>query len=225
VDMQSMSEVYGVEHTLGIKVEGVIYGWFVKGKRKKDEYLGAYRQDSPLIYGWLRKGQTPEDDEWAWRYGWDTEEINPKTGRAVGTKLGKGFRLVPIWQEYPGGVQAWVDDLAAQRVAPRHIPALESIFPQSMPVSRRADEIESWRRQTVQQENRTRVSLDYAGTVADADDLDDHFPQSTHSCYSFARPCDFYRACWTPAVKADPLGSGLYTIRTMNHPQEANDDE
>lgn len=224
-DMQSMSEAFGVEQQSGIRVEGILYLIAVKGQRKKDEYVGAYRQNSPLAYGWMRKGATEEDTEWAWRYGWDTEEINPKTGKAVGTKLGKGFRLVPVWQEYPGGEKAWIADLAAQRIAPRHLNALEGAFPQSLPVSRRTDEKESWRRQVVGQEDRTRRAVEFIGTNPDEDDLDEAFPQHTHSCFRFASKCEFFEACWNPAVKSDPMASGLFQIRTPNHPVTGDDDE
>lgn len=237
VDMQSMSEVYGVEKKLGIRVEGVIYEWLVKGKRQKDEYLGAYRQNSPLIYGWKRSGATPEDDEWAHQYQWQTEEVNEKTGKNVTTKLGKGFRKVAIWKEYPGGVKAWIDDLAAQRIAPRHINALDAIFPQSLPVSRRADEIESWRRQTVASEGRTQqyVQLmeNIERNIAEHGEepfereamLDELFPQHAHSCLSYNSRCSYWDICWNPAVKADPLASGLYQIAVPNHPKGAADDE
>ena len=254
-DMQSMSEVWGVEtnrydycaycradmypderlcrkcgkDSPSIRIEGVLYLFAVKGQRKKDEYVGAYRQNSPLAYGWMRRGATEEDTEWAWRYGWDTEEINPKTGKAVGTKLGKGFRLVPIWSEYPGGVKAWIEDLATQRIAPRHLNALDGAFPQSLPVSRRADEIESWRRQVVAQETRTREAVEevgvFIGTKADNERIDELFPQHTHSCFRFNSKCEFFEACWNPAVKADPLASGLYQISIPNHSKGDDDDE
>ena len=225
VDMQSMSEVYGVEKTLGIKVEGVIYGWFVKGCRAKDEYIGAYRQDSPLIYGWMRKGATEEDTEWAFKYGWATEEVNEKTGKQVQTKLGKGFRKVAIWKEYPGGVKQWINDLAAQRIAPRHINALEAAFPQSLPVSRRVDEIESWRRQVVAQEEGTKLCVEAVGMMDKEEGLDRYFPQHTHSCFMYQSKCQFFDICWNPAVKSDPMGSGLFKIREPNHPvKESSDD-
>lgn len=254
-DMQSMSEVWGVEQKAYLnkpdiyaipggvaidripnvaRIDGVLYLFAIKGQRKKDDYTGTYRQNSPLAYGWQRKGATEEDTEWAWKYGWDTEEINPKTGKAVGTKLGKGFRLVPIWSEYPGGVRQWIDDLAAQRIAPRHLNALDQTFPQSLPVSRRADEIESWRRQVVAQESRIKSSLDHIADIQKHPDfygksvdevVDVEFPQHTHSCFRFNSKCEFFECCWNPAVKADPLASGLYQISIPNRPKGDDDDE
>lgn len=238
-DMQSMSEVWGVEQTViastsvgeGLiatahhRIEGVLYLFACKGQRRLDDYLGFKVQNTPLAYGWVRKGPTPDEDEWAWQYGWATEEMNEKTGKMVQTKLGKGFRRVPIWSDYPGGVKAWVDALAANEIAPRHINAFEQIFPESLPVSRRADEIESWKRQVVSQELRVKqrtlaVELDTSEEV-----LDREFPQHTARCFDYNSKCSFFDICFNPAIKSDPIGSGLYSIRTANHPERAGDAE
>lgn len=253
-DMQSMSEVWGVQQSYGrnnqaihntlsaalgdqpqdmsVKIEGVLYIFAVKGKRQLDEWLGHYVQNTPLAYGWVRKGPTPEDDEWCWTYSYKTGELNEKTGKEVTTKLGKGWRKVPIWSDYPGGVKQWIDDLSAQRITPRHINCLDSIFPQSLPVSRRADEIESWKQQVVAQESRIRqhvslvenVEQNIAHSAEQPEEfkavLDEFFPQHTARCFDYMHKCQFYEVCWAPANAASPLTSGLYQIRVPNHPSE-----
>jgi hypothetical protein len=234
-DMQSMSEVWGVQTDNNkdsapdeqLRIEGVLYLFAVKGQRKLDDYLGFKVQNTPLAYGWKRDGPTPEETEWAHCYGWATEEVNPKTGKNVQTKLGKGFRKVLVADAYPGGVKAWIDALAKQEITPRHVNALEAIFPQSMPVSRRDDEIESWLRQTVAQEKRIQddVVRVQAGAVDSADEaamLDTYFPQHTARCFDYMSKCAFYDCCFTPAVKADPLTSSLYQIRVANHPEKGD---
>lgn len=239
-DMQSMSEVWGVEEVYrckstgacacmipncGLKIEGVLYLFAVKGQRRLDDYLGFKVQNTPLAYGWVRKGPTPDEDEWAWQYGWATEEMNEKTGKLVQTKLGKGFRKVGVWDNYPGGVKAWVDALAANEIVPRHISAFESIFPESLPVSRRADEIESWKRQVVSQELRVKQRALAVELEPTEEVLDREFPQSTARCFDFNSKCSFFDICFNPAVKADPIGSGLYQIRLANHPERGGSDE
>lgn len=233
-DQQSISEVWGIQNAQcedegcdhhgtshgcnnPKKIEGVLYKWIVKGRRTLDDWDGLYKQDSPLIYGWMKLGQSPEDADWSWKYSWsDPDEVNEKTGRAVGHKLGKGWKKVPIWREYPGGVKQWIADLAAQRINPRHQNALESTFPQATPVERRADEVQSWKRQIIHQE------LDIANkikTVEAADEesrgeiLDLLFPQYSHSCHSYSG-CSFIPICWE-GVKAEP--GELYQIRVPNH--------
>src|SRR5271156_4831550 len=182
-DMQSISEVFGVEQLMGLqsaaeaqemanklgtsvawgtngtRVEGVLYRWIVKGQRRKDDWTGLYTQGSHLIYGWRKLGSSADDAEWSWSYEWKGEDVNPKTGKLVTHKLGKGWKKVPIWREYPGGVKQWISDLSANQIFPRHIDALQAIFPQSLPVERRKDEVESWKRQTVAQESRIESAL------------------------------------------------------------------
>lgn len=238
VDMQSMSEVFGVEdnnsnhegggedYDSNFKVEGVVYLFAVKGQRRMDDYRGHKIQNSPLIYAWMKEGAIPEEDEWTWLYEWDTEEINPKTGKFIRTKLGKGWRKVPIWERYPGGVKAWVEDLAAQEIAPRHLNIFDQIFPEMLPVSRKASDIESWRRQAVSQELRVAQAVKAVECAHGPDQfqivLDREFPQSTDHCFSFGGKCPVYDICWNESVKAmeDPLQSGLYQIRVANHPEK-----
>jgi PD-(D/E)XK nuclease superfamily len=244
-DMQSISEMWGIvaqfnqdtneqphktDFMVSVsahrKIEGILYKWIVKGRRTKDDWDGLYKQDSHLIYGWQRVGSpTDVDYDWAWRYSWTDDEINAKTGKPVQHKLGKGWRKVPIWRDYPGGVKQWIDDLAHQRVFPRHIDALAAVFPQALPVERRADEVESWKRQVIAQEFRVVKSLDLMPAQMSAQEqktyLDLEFPQYTHACHSFSG-CPFIPVCWEGA--AAEVGD-LYQIRLQNHPESGGDDE
>ncbi len=244
-DMQSMSEVWGIQNTHSpntphaytadgdiivppfphANIEGVLYLIAVKGQRKFDDYLGFKVQNTPLAYGWVRKGVTEDEDEWAHSYGWATEEVNPKTGKNVQTKLGKGFRKVSIWDNYAGGVKAWIDDLSQGRITPRHINPFEAIFPESLPVSRRADEIESWRRQIVSQEGRVRQRVRAVEAEPTVETLDREWPQHTARCYDYMSRCQFWDACFVPSVTSDPLSSGLYQIRSANHPERSGEEE
>jgi len=233
-DMQSMSEVWGVQQTRaeelhrlfgGVsdtyrhRIEGVIYKWIVKGKRSLDRWDGLYKQNSPLIYGWVKRA-TGEPDEWSWAYEWERED---GSGSA---RLGKGWRKVPIWREYEGGVKAWIDDLHHRRVFPRHLSALSAVFPVQTPVERRADEVESWRTQVVQQELEIADKLEQLRPYLLIGEppkelLDKLFPQYTHSCHSFLG-CAFLGSCWEGAP-AEP--GELYQIRTANHPEKGDDND
>lgn len=229
VDMQSCSETWGREQAGDVKIEGTLYKFATKGKRMQDDWDNLWKQDSFLIYGW-KKLARDGDENWSWTYRWsDPMEINPKTGKPVGHTLGKGWQKVPIWREYPGGVKAWIEGLAANQIFPRHTSALAAAFPSALPVSRRPDEIERWKRQIVAQE--LKVARDVE-RVADernmdiqAELLDELFPQYTSSCEDYSG-CPMHAVCWTPAVGQDPVGSGLYTIRTVtNHPEHGGGDE
>lgn len=223
-DMQSMSEVFGVESSGSygpIHIEGVLYKWIVKGSRRKDNWDGLYKQSSHLIYGWSKLGTDPDDAEWSWCYDWEGEDINPKTGKPVNHKLGKGWQKVPIWREYSGGVKQWIDDLSRNHIFPRHVDALAAIFPQSLPVERRADEVESWRNQIVEQELTIAKKLSSFAVGGTKEHLDRMFPQHTHSCHSWSG-CPFIPVCWENAEAAP---GDLYQIRQANHPEKGEGDE
>lgn len=222
VDMQSCSEVWGRLNDPNAPkveaIEGVLYKFAAKGYRRKDKWDGLYKQSSHLIYGWRRQ-QGADEAEWSW--SWDF--VNEETGKP--STLGKGWKKVPIWREYEGGVRAWIDDLAAGRVFPRHQNPLEEAFPMGLPVSRRADEIESWRISTIAQELRVQCDLMELAEAKDQDAaLDVLFPKHTARCHDYSG-CPMFEACHVPAVKADPLASGLYQIRVANHPESRDDEE
>jgi hypothetical protein len=241
-DMQSMSEVFGLEETnshcegggedydSNVKVEGVLYKWIVKGSRRKDNWDGLYKQSSHLIYGWMKlpAGSAPgEDTEWSWSYDWEKEDGSGSS------RLGKGWKKVPIWSHYPGGVKQWIADLAAGQVFPRHMDPLAAIFPQALPVERRQDEVESWKRQVVVQELKIAenvrlmdgidVNIHHNGENPHEHTamLDELFPQYTHSCHSYSG-CSFIPVCWE-GVKPEP--GELYQIRTANHPEKGEGDD
>jgi hypothetical protein len=222
-DMQSMSEVWGLMQETaeqeprhaGLRIEGVLYRFVVKGSRRKDSWDGLYKQGSHLIYGWVKLAtEKSEFPEWSWCYEFETEE-----GKS--SRLGKGWQKKPIWSAYPGGVKAWVEALSRNEIFPRHQNALEAIFPQAMPVERRADEIESWKAQVVEQETRIDKLLNWV--EGEKYDLDRAFPQYTHSCSAYSG-CPMLDICWNPEIGRDPIGSGLYEPRNANHPEHEGDE-
>lgn len=222
-DMQSISEVWGIMnsgHYGPIAIEGTLYKYACKGSRRKDTWDGLWKQDSHLIYGWHKLGSTPEEDDWSWRYAWTSEDINPKTGKFIERKLGPGWKKVPVWRDYPGGVKQWIDDLASRSVFPRHLDALSEVFPASMPVERRADEVERWKRQVIYQECFVAEALPLVAETGPGA-LDELFPQYTHSCHSYSG-CPFIPICHEGAA-AEP--GELYQIRVANHPEGDDDGE
>jgi hypothetical protein len=232
-DTQSMSEAWGWmeshnhrggEYTQGrhAQIEGVLYKWIVKGSRRKDEWDGLYKQGSHLVYGWVKLAtEKSEFPEWSWCYEFETED-------GKNSRLGKGWQKKPIWSAYPGGVKAWVEALSHNEIFPRHVNALEAVFPQAMPVERRADEIESWKRQVVAQETPIPMKAEAVESSPTEEirqeALDIHFPQHTHSCHSYSG-CPFLDVCWGgPEIASDPIGSGLYEPRSQNHPEYQGDE-
>lgn len=198
-------------------IEGVLYLFCVKGQRRMDDFLGFKTQRTPLVYGWMKL----EPDEFGIN-DW-SHSFNYKDDEGKNRRLGKGWKLIPVWEQYEGGVKQWIEDLAANKITPRNVNVLDSIFPQMLPVVRRADEIESWKRQVVSQEGRVRQRVRAVEEAHGSEEvLDREFPQHTARCYDYSHPCSFLPICTRPAVKADPLGSGLYEIRQSNHPEKGD---
>lgn len=247
VDMQSMSEVWGwleqrnqrakleaeqmskesgttVSWGFNGGIEGVLYLTVVKGQRKLDDFLGFKTQRTPLAYVWKKLNCDPDDQQFAWKWNYTDEDSGKNT------TLGKGWKLVSVWDNYPGGVKAWIEALANNEIRPRHINALEAQFPQMLPVSRRADEIESWKRQTIAQEQRVRNSVRIVelsreeGAEMDFDTaLDQVFPQNTRSCWDFNSRCPMHDLCWNESSKNKPEVLDYFVARTPNHLSEKED--
>lgn len=233
-DMQSMSEVWGIQNTpdpsgnnmpFTAHIEGVLYKWIVKGRRTLDKWDGLWKQNSPLIYGWKKSGPAIEGDDWAWCYEF------PREDGQGDTRLGKGWKKVPVWKDYQGGVKQWINDLANRHIHPRHVDPLAAVFPQSLPVERRADEIAHWKQQVVAQETSIAHSIELLEGIHDHPDaeevrlrkiqyLDVLFPQHTGSCHSYSG-CPFIPICHE-GIPAE-VGE-LYQIRTTNHPEGMEDE-
>ena len=90
-------------------------------------------------------------------------------------------------------------------------------------VVRRADEIESWRRQVVSQEGRVEQRVRAMQMDPSEEVLDREFPMHTARCNDYNHPCQFLPICFRPGVAKDPLGSGLYQIRQSNHPEKESE--
>lgn len=206
-DMQSISEVVGREVD-GVRIEGVIYRWAEKGRRYKDEWDNIYKTNSPLIYGWKKLKYDPAKDssEWSHSFKWTDESGNHT--------LGKGWKKVPIWLEYPGGVRAWVQALQDGEIFPRDADALGKVFPQSIPIIRTQQARNEWRVQTVTEEEESRDKL-FARQQGVG--LEKTFPQHTHSCRRYNSRCQFWPICHE---NEQPTIGDLYQIRVANHPEE-----
>lgn len=62
-----------------------------------------------------------------------------------------------------------------------------------------------------------------ASSVNDENWVNFQWPQNFSNCLNdggFRRPCPFLDCCFSPAIGADPVGSGDYEPRRVNHPQE-----
>lgn len=220
--MQSVTEIWGRLNSENPppEIQGNLYLYAVKGKRQLDDWDQLWKQDTHLIYGWKNLKPANEDAElWSWTFKF------PKDDGSGNSTLGKGWKKVPIWEEYPGGVKAWIEGLHERSIFPRHVDPFEKVFPQMLPIERNRAHVESWKRQTVAQELRVARDVEYIQRRADSfvmqDELDELFPQFTHSCDSYSG-CAFVDICHE-GVPAEP--GELYQIRIPNHIESGDDDE
>ena len=74
-------------------------------------------------------------------------------------------------------------------------------------------QVDRWKRQVLFEEAQWQA-WHAAGAKLDV------VPQNDDHCMRYrGEPCSYLKACWTEAVRMDPIASGLFTARTPNHPE------
>jgi hypothetical protein len=214
LDMQTLSEVLPVEARLCMehpfvaaeKLAGVIIEGLVKGGKSKD---GSISYQSPLTWPWAQ--QAIPGAIYKGRYEWESIDLD---GSRRNRRLGRDWKRVPIWKE-SGGVKGWIEELLRTDRA-----LVEEQFVTLPPILRSEWEIEEWKRATVVSEQSIRGCTIQLET--DPELLPVLFQRHT-SHGNCLRPskCACYELCWGTAA-ADPVGSGLYRLRTPNHEYERN---
>src|SRR5581483_2320266 len=220
------------------KVAGVIIQGLLKGRRPsfRDDGQASgkwpVRHNSPLIYCWYKAGEppmTPTEFYPLTRYEWDCT-VSHKMGNGRVCPGGKHHRLsgvakMPVAEVFEGGIPAWIEWL--RQFDPE---TLSNQFVTLPPIIRSTNEweIKQWVDQTLPMEQKLMSAASrIEGWRQEEDwelydqDLACHFPMSSGDpCVNcFGHPCDFLDLCWTPAGR-DPLSTGLFQIRTPNHPGE-----
>ena len=155
--------------------------------------------DEPVAFGQivgLSKGQN-KDGKLRHPYVWAYVDDN---GEGWTSEWKYGLTLRPTW-EYPGGILEWVKQLGQSEV--------DAQFPHSQKVflnERLLDKLVA---------ERTARELDISTGQAM---YESRFSECSPSIGS---PCPYLAACHNAAVNTDPLGSGLYVVRTPHHDVEA----
>jgi hypothetical protein len=217
--------------------------YLVKGPRPKDKD-GARRQNSPLIRGLRKLDPTGLlAPEFATERFYTCTEPHPFRWAKGGTcpggvnhKRGDEWVGTNVW-ETDGGVKAWMELLDRGGVGLAGNAALESAWVMPVPHYRTAAAVASWERQTRAAESRHARDLalirQYEAGLAEhpEDDqlwaswnsrLDELFPQTTERCGDwFHRRCPNWELCHgAPHVAQDPVGSGLYQLKSQYAPAE-----
>lgn len=224
-DMQTLTEVLGVEGEMGETCGGVIVEGLVKGKKMPwtDETTGVvtYQHANPLVWCWYKSDGMNE--EWHARYEWTcTAPHAAYRGTCPGGakhRLGKGYSKQRVSQCYPGGIKEWVAHQLAGDPA-----VVEGLVVETPPILRSEYEIERWKRCTLPREieiarNAADVTLNNGELLEDL--ADERFPLSTahgNCTNQYWQKCAFFECCHGTAM-ADPLAAG-FRVRTPNHAAE-----
>ena len=232
VDQQIILEGLAIERRLGKKLTGALVEGFVKGPRVgANDDLKEVRnggeatqtiQRNRLLYGYKLDGNPPiqkADYDWegTTRKGWHKfrvweEQFPSVQGTIKGLSVSGG--PVPKVDLAISPLAYWINWLPEEVVVAQ--------FELLEPIIRSDRAVESFTRQIVKQEQaiRTRRLIVENSEESEAD-LDAYFPQDFHSCV-YPGKCSMYAMCHEPGVSDDPAGSGLYQIKTLNHPQEVD---
>lgn len=229
VDMQGLSESFAVAYDYPDRhVNNVMMEHIVVGKEMSEEEEDGSGDDvdypvrrTPLVRGWLRT--LPSGTyEVAWRYEYENPNFDPakprKTGNFKNTRLSSKQGWSPVVAyDYPGGVTAWVRDLAAGLFIPKYQNPANEIFIYPPPYERRPAHIDRWLTQIIHEQ--TEISSKIEKVEAGIITLDQAFPMYEHSCYYPAR-CPFVDVCWKGRSIDDPA---LFEPRTPHHAQETSE--
>jgi hypothetical protein len=231
------------------RILGIRYEYILKGERWTDKDLSAKfnmtcrSQRSHLIRAYMNPGMAAGDEQfnWAWDY------LKPD-GSGESSKLyWKSWRSAPVWEHM--SIKRWIDmldsaamavsgDDAAEGLAPRELGyksqaqatgytaehPLDSVFISPIVVYRSEDSLRDWVEQVESQERRVAESVAQVESATDEGErrhlLNVLFTQTRRAC-EYPTTCSMSTLCWgTEAERADPIGSGRYVTRHVNHPQE-----
>lgn len=199
LDMQTVGEAWAASEYYGLPVSGVQYVFMIKGEQRTDPDKNFKVTYNHLTRAWRTLGEMGSM-KYAWRY------YKEGTRQQVLSK-GMGFFT---FEDYPGGVGAWVDHLDEGLIHPvGEADPLMDLLRTPPAVSAGAAKIERWREQTLRDEHRWLL------------DLEDGRPPSRYengfNCGAGDWKCQMYEICHEGE---EPLTSERFLPRDPNHPVE-----
>lgn len=218
VDLQGLSEAWGVEERLEIRVLGVKMIHLIKGPEREDSRRPKhYITWSPMIRAWMNK--TGPRTEFAWRYEWTDQDKVNDYGKPSKHRLGKGWESFFVPDVMP--IAEWMQMLNSNMIQPEAGDCLRAQYITPEPHPRTPQQKASQKRQITHQEVRIAQALiEWKGEgLLDGDEwLEENFPQYTHSC-NYPSQCQFFDICHGGESEVDDPFS-LFIARKPNHPGE-----
>lgn len=144
LDMQTVGEAWAASQAYGLAVSGVQYIYLIKGEQREDPEKKFKVTYNHLTRAWRTIGPSG-GMQYAWAY------YHEGTKRQVMSK-GLGFAT---FEEYPGGIKAWVDALDEGLILPQgEADPLDSILRIPPAVGAGQARVERWQAQTLRDEYR-----------------------------------------------------------------------
>lgn len=194
--IQVHSGMQAAAATLGITFDGCIVQGLYKGR--KDYYNQI--QSSPFAYGWINHG---------------VPGVLPDQTSYTAMR-GKGWERFQTWN-LVDGLGPWVEGMPED--------LLDQQFVRTPPITLRDDLVTDFFCQVQHRVREVREARSHLAQVTTPEGvkavLNKYFPQSFRACTpAMGSPCGFNDVCWQSWVEKDPLGSGQYARRTLDHQKD-----
>jgi hypothetical protein len=200
--IQLHSGMRAATKTLGVHVEYAIIVGLYKGFEKYD------RRNSVFTYGFVHEGQPGIlDDQFSYEY-----------------MRAKGWQRFGLTQ---GTIANWVENMPEATLAAQ--------FPETPLIPIRDDLVDKFVQQRGIREADIRNARETMKEIAELDDgvsdedklrlidieMNSCFSQNFDRCEpAWGYPCNMRDLCWQSAIRADPLGSGMFQWRDPHHAAE-----
>jgi len=199
LDMQTAGEAWAAQEYYKVPVTGVQYIFLIKGEQRKDPEKQFKVTYNHLVRAWRTQHPVTGGFQYAWAYykeGTRSQVMSKATGFAV-------------FEEYPGGVRAWVNDMEEGRVLPvGEADPLGSLLRVPPAVSAGQARIMRWREQTLRDEYRWYRDL-VEGRPASR-------YENGSNCGTGDWKCQMYEVCHEGMEISGPS----FLPRDPNHPVE-----
>lgn len=208
-------------------IGGTIMCYLVVGTMDDDEIIIW----NPLIHGWSRPSPTGLGGrEYAWRWKFPNLDYNP-AGPKSSAKNPENRSLAKKdgWErfnaaDYPGGLDAWIEDLIAQKFVPHHMNPVDELVFVPPVYSRTLSAVSEFLEETIAEQTSVteRVEAVEAGTLS----LAKAFPKRRGNCLRYGERyrCEMWGICFEGAG-LDPLNQGYRKRMTSSEREAARKDK
>lgn len=223
VDMQGKSESWLLEGVYDEPAGFVKMDHLVKGKYESygQMFGGCKFYSNFLLHPYKKDGMVFASEPYSPYYEFEN-------GSGGKTRLPKGWKKTCIWQDGEIGVKEWIERLVRKQFFNSELVGIsgEEILAEFVrsPIAyrRTPKEIETWRRQVQEQEQRVFADAEFVEAVRALGTsegfekiLDARFRQHFDRCFDYNSICEFWQICME---NVNPDDSAFYESRERNHP-------